>query len=78
MTTELNAALHRFLGVSRSAVMLAQIEDLMEMHTPINVPGTFQDHRNWQRKLRWPLEGLFARRTVSDICRSIAEARQCA
>jgi 4-alpha-glucanotransferase len=77
MTTALNAAVHRYLGMSRSAVMLAQIDDLMEMHTPINVPGTFENHRNWQRKLRWPLEGLFLRATVSEICRSVAEARHC-
>ena len=32
-----------------------QIEDAMAMLSPVNVPGTFDNHRNWQRKLRWPM-----------------------
>ncbi len=75
MTTELNAAVHGFLASSRSAVMLVQLEDLMEMLSPVNVPGTFKNHRNWQRKLRWSLEGLFQRDSVKTICAAIREAR---
>lgn len=75
MTTELNAGVHRFLASSRSAVMLVQLEDLMEMLSPVNVPGTFENHRNWQRKLRWSLEGLFQRDSVQAICGAVREAR---
>ncbi len=75
MTTGFSAAVHRFLACSRSAVMLVQVEDLMEMLSPVNVPGTFENHRNWQRKLRWSLEGLFDRDSVKTICAEIREAR---
>jgi 4-alpha-glucanotransferase len=75
MTTEFSAAVHRFLASSRSAVMLVQLEDLMEMLSPVNVPGTFENHRNWQRKLRWSLEGLFERDSVKAICAAIREGR---
>ena len=75
MTEALNVAVHRFLASSRSAVMLVQLEDLMEMLSPVNVPGTFDNHRNWQRKLRWSLEGLFQRDSVKAICAAVREAR---
>lgn len=75
MSTALNGAVHRFLALSRSAVMLAQAEDLMGMVSPVNVPGTFEEHRNWQRKLRWPIEGLFQRNHVAALCTAMREAR---
>jgi 4-alpha-glucanotransferase len=75
MSAALNVAVHRFLALSRAAVMLVQVDDLMEMLTPINVPGTFENHCNWQRKLRWPLEGLFQRESVLELCTAIKEAR---
>ncbi len=76
LPTELNIAVHRFLSRSRSGVMIAQLEDLMEMLTPVNVPGTFRGHRNWQRKLRYPIEGLFERPAARAICAAMREERQ--
>jgi 4-alpha-glucanotransferase len=55
--------------------MLAQIEDAMAMLSPVNVPGTFDNHRNWQRKLRWPIEGLFERESVAALCATLREER---
>ncbi len=75
MTDALNVAVHRFLAHSRSAVMIAQLEDLMGMVSPVNVPGTFDTHKNWQRKLRWPLENLFQRESVAELCTAMREAR---
>ena len=76
LPTELSIAVHRFLSRSRSGVMITQLEDLMEMLTPVNVPGTFQEHRNWQRKLRYPIEGLFERPAVQAIRAAIRQERQ--
>jgi 4-alpha-glucanotransferase len=75
MSRSLNVAVHRFLAKSRSAIMLAQIEDAMEMLAPVNIPGTFENHRNWQRKLRWPLEDLFSRESVAALCSALREER---
>ncbi|MEM8492126.1 MAG: 4-alpha-glucanotransferase [Pseudomonadota bacterium] len=76
LTEELNVAVHRFLARSKAGLMVTQLEDLMEMLTPVNVPGTFNEHRNWQRKLRYPLEGLFDRPVVRAICSALREERQ--
>mgnify|MGYP003478190850 CR=1 FL=1 len=31
--------------------MVLQIEDLLGMTDPVNVPGTSHEHANWQRKV---------------------------
>ncbi|MEM9760401.1 MAG: 4-alpha-glucanotransferase [Pseudomonadota bacterium] len=76
LTAELSVAVHRFLGRSNAGVLVSQLEDLMEMLTPVNVPGTFKEHRNWQRKLRYPLEGLFKRPVARAICAAMREERK--
>ncbi|MEM9315410.1 MAG: 4-alpha-glucanotransferase, partial [Pseudomonadota bacterium] len=76
LTAELSVAVHRFLGRSNAGVLVSQLEDLMEMLTPVNVPGTFKEHRNWQRKLRYPLEGLFSRPVARAICAAMREERK--
>jgi 4-alpha-glucanotransferase len=75
MTRELNGAVHRFLARSRSRVMIAQIEDLLGMLDPVNVPGTFQDHPNWQRKLTAPVEGLLERPDLRRLLELMADER---
>ncbi|MEO1079970.1 MAG: 4-alpha-glucanotransferase [Pseudomonadota bacterium] len=75
LTAKLSVAVHQFLAKSRAGVLVTQLEDLMEMLTPVNVPGTFKEHKNWQRKLRYPLEGLFERPLVKSICSAMREER---
>jgi 4-alpha-glucanotransferase len=75
LTTELSVAVHRILARSRASVMITQLDDLMEMLTAVNVPGTHEEHRNWQRRLRYPLEGLFERPSVRAICAAMREER---
>ncbi len=53
------AAVHSFLGASRSALVAVQAEDLLGMLEPVNVPGTGSEHPNWLRKLTGDLAELF-------------------
>jgi 4-alpha-glucanotransferase len=53
------AAIHSFLGASRSALVAVQAEDLLGMLEPVNVPGTSTEHPNWLRKLSGDLAELF-------------------
>jgi 4-alpha-glucanotransferase len=75
MSPELSAAVHRFLAATAAGVMLTQLEDLMSMYRPVNVPGTADEYANWQRKLRYPLEGLFERESVAALCAAMREQR---
>ena len=40
-----------YLARSSAALVVLQIEDLLGMTDPVNVPGTSHEHANWQRKV---------------------------
>ncbi|MDP9065102.1 MAG: 4-alpha-glucanotransferase, partial [Pseudomonadota bacterium] len=59
MTVELlNQAAHAYLGRSTAALAVAQLDDLTDEATPVNVPTTSQEHPNWRRRLSLSLEEL--------------------
>ncbi len=51
MDTALASALMRCLARSNSQLVSLQLEDLALMTTPVNIPGTSSEYKNWQRKL---------------------------
>jgi 4-alpha-glucanotransferase len=74
-TPELANALHVYLARSRSALVALQIEDLLGMVDPVNVPGTDWEYPNWQRKLTVDVEDLVGRSDFDDSFAQIARAR---
>ncbi len=64
-------AMHVYLARSASALVALQIEDLVGMTEPVNVPGTSDEYPNWQRKMSCSLVEIFAsdsvRRVLSDV-----------
>ena len=71
----LSRAVHAFLGLSNANIALIQIEDLLGMSDPVNVPGTDTEHPNWQRKVTLDLEDIFTRDDVRDILSAMDSAR---
>jgi 4-alpha-glucanotransferase len=73
-TAELAHALHTYLARSSAALAAIQIEDLLGMTEPVNVPGTHHEYPNWQRKLSSNLEDMAARTDFAawfeDLCRA--------
>jgi 4-alpha-glucanotransferase len=69
-TAELGHALHLYLARSSSALVALQIEDLLGMTDPVNVPGTSDEYPNWQRKVTASIEDMAAR---SDLKARLAE-----
>jgi len=69
-TPELALAVHIYLARSKTALVALQIEDLLGMADPVNVPGTHQEYPNWQRKLSSDLEDMVNR---ADLDRYFAE-----
>ena len=55
-TPDLAHALHLYLARSNSALIALQLDDLLGMADPVNVPGTDREYPNWQRKLPLDLE----------------------
>ena len=76
LSFELAHALHRYLARSSAALAAIQIEDLLGMTEPVNVPGTHHEYPNWQRKLSEDLETIESRadldRCFADISRERA------
>jgi 4-alpha-glucanotransferase len=72
----LSRAVHAYLGLSSANIALVQIEDLIGMIDPVNVPGTDKEHPNWQRKVTEDTEEIFARAEVLDILDAVNRARR--
>jgi 4-alpha-glucanotransferase len=75
-TPELAQAVHLYLGRSRSKLVALQIEDLLGMVDPVNVPGTYREYPNWRRKLTADIEDMATRADLdaafAEICRTRA------
>ncbi len=51
-------AAHKYLSLTPSKLQLFQMEDLLKQEAQMNMPGTVNEHPNWQRKLSASLEML--------------------
>lgn len=70
-----SAAVHRLLGRTASRLAMVQIEDMLELTDPVNVPGTVVEHPNWRRKLPLRLDQVFAGAKAQAVLQAIAEGR---
>ena len=74
-TAELAQALHLYLARSASALATLQIEDLLGMIDPVNVPGTHFEYPNWQRKLWSDIEEMAERHDLAEQLKEVNRAR---
>jgi 4-alpha-glucanotransferase len=74
-TPELANALHVYLARSPTVLVSLQIEDLLGMVDPVNVPGTDREYPNWQRKLTVNLEDMVTRADFDASFAAIGRAR---
>jgi 4-alpha-glucanotransferase len=75
---ELIAAVHRYLGLSPSRLMLVQLEDVLGETEQVNLPGTVDEHPNWRRRLPESLEELLHDPWLAELTTAINEAREAA
>ena len=73
---ELAQALHLYLARSAAILAAVQMEDLLGMVEPVNIPGTHTEYPNWQRKLSENLEAVAARGDLTVQLDAINEARK--
>jgi 4-alpha-glucanotransferase len=74
-TLELAHAVHLYLARAKTALVALQIEDLLGMGDPVNVPGTHNEYPNWQRKLSADLEDMVNRADFDRYFAAISRAR---
>jgi 4-alpha-glucanotransferase len=74
-THELANALHVYLARSRCRLVSLQIEDLLGMVDPVNVPGTDREYPNWRRKLTADIEDMVSRQDFVESFAAVGRAR---
>jgi 4-alpha-glucanotransferase len=72
----LAAAAQAYLAGSAAALVALQLEDLLGMEEAVNVPGTRDEHPNWQRKLRATLDQLFGDPEILGLLERIRQLRR--
>lgn len=69
-------ALHLYLARSAAVLVALQIEDLLGMVDPVNVPGTDWQYPNWRRKLSTEIEDLVTWHQLEQSFAAICRARE--
>ncbi len=72
---ELARAIQLYLARSAAALAVLQIEDLIGMTDPVNVPGTSTEHANWQRKITDGIEDVFEDEAIAQFLEDVQFAR---
>lgn len=57
--SDLIYAILRAVSRVASRLYVIQLEDVLLMDAPVNVPGTFKEHPNWERKITTTVENIF-------------------
>jgi 4-alpha-glucanotransferase len=71
----LSRAVHQYLAKTPTALVTVQLEDLIGMLEPVNVPGTSTEYSNWTRRITVSLDEIFARQDVRELCAALSAAR---
>jgi 4-alpha-glucanotransferase len=68
-------AVHEYLGRSNAALVTVQLEDMIGMLEPVNIPGTSSEYSNWTRRMTESARDIFARRDVQQLADAITRSR---
>jgi glycogen operon protein len=68
-------AANRYLAATPCAIVMAQLDDLLEERAPVNVPGTSTEYPNWRRKLATSVEALASDPRLDRLCTTLRELR---
>jgi 4-alpha-glucanotransferase len=66
----------KYLGSSRSRIVIVNLEDLWFEKQPQNVPGTCEERPNWKRKARYNLDEITRVEQVAEVLRMLDAARR--
>ncbi|HUQ12209.1 MAG TPA: 4-alpha-glucanotransferase [Steroidobacteraceae bacterium] len=72
---ELAHAVHLYLGRSEAALVTVQLEDMIGMLEPVNIPGTSSEYSNWTRRMTESAREIFARDDVRELAAAMSASR---
>jgi len=73
---QLIRASHLFTAQQPARLFAFQLEDLLLMSTPVNIPGTSNEYPNWRRRLTDNIDAILQRQDVLQLIADIKTARQ--
>jgi len=73
---KLTAAAYETLGHAPSKIVMLTLEDALDMRDQPNLPGTIDEHPNWQHKLSVAVEDLASDPHLRTIVDALAAARK--
>jgi 4-alpha-glucanotransferase len=76
LTDEIMTAVYRFIARTPSLLMLLSLEDVAGEEDQANLPGTVDQHPNWQRKLSLSLEDMPKSERLRTLAHAIAAERR--
>jgi 4-alpha-glucanotransferase len=68
MTLPLCLAIHEHLASCRSQIVAVQLDDLMLINAPVNIPGTSDEYPNWRRKLTRSVAEVLEEPEIDAFC----------
>ncbi len=74
-SAELCRAVHVYLARSRAALVTVQLEDMIGMLEPVNIPGTSSEYPNWTRRMTASAREIFARADARALAAAMSTAR---
>ncbi|MDP0561176.1 MAG: 4-alpha-glucanotransferase [Candidatus Endonucleobacter sp. (ex Gigantidas childressi)] len=75
-TRDLMEKIHYYLAKTESKITVIQLEDMLELDTPVNVPGTSIEYPNWQRRLPQDFSELLDMPISQSLLKNISEIRK--
>jgi len=75
MTPALLLAIHRFLARTPAKLAMLQAEDLLGQTDQANLPGTVEQHPNWQRKLNLGIEAWADNSEINALAKAVTTER---
>jgi 4-alpha-glucanotransferase len=68
MTLPLCLAIHEHLASCLSQIVAVQLDDLMLINAPVNIPGTSDEYPNWRRKLTRSVAEVLEEPEIDAFC----------
>ena len=68
-------ACHLYTAATPARLFAYQLEDLVLLDTPVNIPGTSTEYANWQRKLPQDIATILTEPTVIKLMQEMKQAR---
>jgi 4-alpha-glucanotransferase len=74
-SAELSRAIHVYLGRGKAALVTVQLEDMIGVLEPVNIPGTSSEYSNWTRRIPESAREIFAREDVRALASAMSSSR---